>query len=84
MAADWITEGLHRTGAVNVVPTPTMLAVVRARVPGDTADPLRALAKQTGASLVLTGTIYRDRDRLVFKRSWRILPQEDLSERSSR
>jgi len=68
MAADWVTEGLQRTGAVDVVPTPTALAVTRSlRDQPQTGDPVRTLALQTGANLVVTGAIYRDRDSLVFQ-----------------
>jgi serine/threonine-protein kinase len=68
MTSDWITEGLHRSGAVDVVPTATMLAAVRGiRASGDSVDPVKALALETGATLVLTGAIYRDQDSLVFQ-----------------
>ena len=68
MAADWITEGLQRTGAVEVVPTPTALAASRV-AEGDTAvgDPVRILARETGANLVVVGSIYRDRDTLILQ-----------------
>ena len=67
MASDWITEGLHRTGAVDVVPTPTVLAARRSlRASRDTLDPALALVRLTGATLLLTGSVYRDQDSLVF------------------
>jgi TolB-like protein len=68
MAADWITEGLQRTGAVDVVPTATALAASRVAergAPG--ADPIRILARETGAGLVVTGSLYRDRDSLILQ-----------------
>ena len=68
MAADWVTEGLQRTGAVDVVPTPTALAATRfiSGRPG-IGDPVRALALETDATLVVTGAIYRERDSLIFQ-----------------
>ncbi|MBA3259273.1 MAG: serine/threonine-protein kinase, partial [Gemmatimonadales bacterium] len=68
MAADWVTEGLQRTGAVEVVPTPTALAA--SRLAGSSLggpDPVGVLARETGASLVVTGSIYRDRDSLILQ-----------------
>jgi len=66
MAADWITEGLQRTGSVDVVPTATALAAARfVRTDNTLTDPLRALSRETGANLVVNGSIYRDQDSLV-------------------
>jgi tetratricopeptide (TPR) repeat protein len=69
MAADWITEGLHRTG-VEVVPSPTALQAaefvqeqVKAR---RVRDPIRALADEVGAARVITGAYDRDGDAIVF------------------
>lgn len=57
MAADWITEGLQGTGLVEVVPTVTALqAWAFARRAG--GDPVRALAHETGAAIVVTGSTY--------------------------
>lgn len=68
MAADWITEGLQRTGAVDVVPTATALAAARSLgAESDTADPIRAIARETGATLVVSGSIYQDGDTLVIQ-----------------
>lgn len=67
MAADWITEGLERTGAVDVVPTPTALAASRVADSAAGADPVRILSRETGANLVVTGSIYRDRDTLILQ-----------------
>jgi len=68
MAADWLTEGLQQTGVVEVVPSTTALAAARfvAARPGG-PDPMRALARETGADLVVSGSIYRDEDSLVFQ-----------------
>lgn len=69
MAADWITEGLQRTGTVDVVPSLMSLTATRVlQARADTVvDPVRTLARETGASLVITGAIYRDQDSLVFQ-----------------
>jgi serine/threonine-protein kinase len=68
MAADWVTQGLQETGEVDVVPSPTALAAVRSiRERSGTADPVAALARATGADLVVSGSIYRDRDTLVLQ-----------------
>lgn len=66
MGSDWITEGLHRTGIVDVVPSP--LAIQAARyvdgvvdagiAGGQMVDPLRALAEETGAGTVVSGSYY--------------------------
>ncbi len=54
MAADWVTEGLQRTGAVDVVPTLTALTADRfLRSTSDSADPVRTMARETGANLVV-------------------------------
>ncbi len=68
MAEDWLTEGLQRTGAVDVVPTVTALAATRyvASQAGG-GDPLRSLAAETGATLVVTGAIYQEADSLVIQ-----------------
>ena len=72
MGADWITEGLHRTGIVDVVPSLTALQAVAfiqgllAR--GDTAfDPIQALATETGSGTVISGTYYLDGDSLLYQ-----------------
>ena len=64
MAADWVTQGLQRSGLVNVVPTPTVRSVERAAADPGT-DPLRAVATQTHAGLVVSGDIYLQHDSLV-------------------
>ena len=67
MASDWITEGLQRTGAVDVVPTPTSLAAGIGIRDSGAADPAGALARATRADLVVLGAIYLDRDSLVLQ-----------------
>ena len=63
MAADWITEGLQGTGAVEVVPTATALQAWRfvdsTRNASARTDPVRALAEETSAGVVVTGSYYR-------------------------
>lgn len=67
MAADWVTEGFQRTGAIDVVPTPTALAAARYLQKGDTGDPVRLLARETGANLVVTGSIYQEDGSLTLQ-----------------
>ena len=66
MAADWINEGLSRTGVVSVVPTPSVLdarAGVSGRDVGDGAlDP--EIGRALGATVLVTGRIYLLRDSL--------------------
>ena len=71
MAADWITSGLQRVRAVEVVPTPTALQAFR--FVRDSAssragrNPASELALETGANIVVTGAVYRRADRLLFR-----------------
>ncbi len=65
MAADWITEGLSRIEGIAVVPGTAVLAMERAREPivaDAAADPragMIALARETGATIVVSGSYYR-------------------------
>jgi TolB-like protein len=56
MVADWVTEGLQRTGFVDVVPTLTSLSA--SRFAAEQRDPVHALAAETNAAIVVTGSIY--------------------------
>ena len=68
MAADWVTEGLQQTGEVDVVPSPTALGAARfVRERPGTPNPVQALAQETAADFVVSGSIYRDQDSLVFQ-----------------
>jgi TolB-like protein/tetratricopeptide (TPR) repeat protein len=68
MASDWVTEGLQRTGSVDVVPTLTAVGAMQfLRQHPDSSDPVRALARETGATLVVTGSLYRDHDTLTIQ-----------------
>lgn len=62
MAADWITGGLQRAGIVKVVPSPTALQASNYLQSGSGGsgqrDPVQALARETGAGLVVTGSYY--------------------------
>ncbi|HJU69650.1 MAG TPA: protein kinase, partial [Gemmatimonadaceae bacterium] len=66
MAADWVTQGLQRSGLVDVVPTATVRNIerhVERTEPG--SDPALQVASQTRAGLVVSGDIYREGDSLV-------------------
>lgn len=71
MAADWITSGLQRTGIIEVVPTPTAIVASRYALMDSGAagrrDPLRTLADETGAALVIAGSYYQQAERLLFR-----------------
>lgn len=71
MAADWITDGLARTGLVAVVPSPDALAwsqelQMQAGELGE-SDRLQALAEATGAGTVVWGAYYLEGDSLRFQ-----------------
>lgn len=61
LAADWISEGLSRTGVVQVVPTPTVLEM-RATVSQPASTQTNAAANRIGkllrADVLVTGTLY--------------------------
>jgi serine/threonine protein kinase/tetratricopeptide (TPR) repeat protein len=71
IAADWLTDGILRTGVAEVVPTSATLLVMGAH--GSGADSsrgspdLRQLAQETGAGRVISGSYYRMRDSLRFQ-----------------
>jgi DNA-binding SARP family transcriptional activator/tetratricopeptide (TPR) repeat protein len=71
MAADWITQGLSQTAAVDVVPAGVALSSARqvqaGMGPPPGIDPVHALAEETGAGLVISGTYYLDGDSLQFQ-----------------
>jgi tRNA A-37 threonylcarbamoyl transferase component Bud32 len=71
MAGDWITEGLQKTGIVEVVPTPAAFQASEF-VTDSTAgkvrrEPVSGLAAETGAGTVVGGAFYRRGDRLLFR-----------------
>jgi TolB-like protein len=64
LAADVISEGLQRTGIVEVVPPNTALHISRTIAgPG---DPVARLAQETGATHAIAGTYYRSGDVIQF------------------
>lgn len=71
MAADWITQGLSQTTAVDVVgASDVLLALRRVRGAGSgtpAADVVGALAKDTGAGLVVWGRYYLSGDSLLIQ-----------------
>lgn len=77
MAADWITQGLQQTGTVDVIPTPTAIqssryvetiaSSGRTGNDGKPQDPIRLLADETKAGIVISGTFYKEGDRLQFQ-----------------
>jgi DNA-binding SARP family transcriptional activator/TolB-like protein len=67
MAEDWLSQGLLRTGLVDVV-DPRVVYVQSHASGGDTADPV-ALARKTGAAFVVTGSYYRLADSILFHAS---------------
>ncbi|MBA3403364.1 MAG: protein kinase [Gemmatimonadaceae bacterium] len=71
MAGDWITEGLQKTGIVEVVPTTAAIQASRylAHAPrrDGVAEPASSLAVETGAATVVSGTVYRLGDKLLFR-----------------
>jgi len=66
LAADVISEGLQRTGIVDVVPSNTALHVSRTIAGlGDVeSDPVARLAQETGATHAVAGSYYRDGDAI--------------------
>jgi DNA-binding SARP family transcriptional activator/TolB-like protein len=71
MAADWIVQGLAHTGLVDVVPFAAMPTLPRNTmgvvIGGDTAERLQALARETGAGIVISGSYYLQGDTLYLK-----------------
>lgn len=71
MAADWITQGLAQTAMAGVVTSTAALASawnVRGLVAESAnTDPVRAMAEETGAALVVYGSYYQLADSLRFQ-----------------
>lgn len=71
MAADWIAQGLARTGTMNVVDARTVAitseVVSRIPWPWRGRDKGTALAQETGAGILISGRFYRDADTLRFQ-----------------
>lgn len=64
-AADWIAQGLARTGMIEVVPADAWLRSARSQ--GREPPSLLDLARQVGAGLVLTGGVDRRGDSLLLQ-----------------
>ena len=69
LAADWITQGIAQSGVVHVVSPQALRASIRAvRAESPTSDQrLSALARETGAGTVISGSYYRAGDGLMFQ-----------------
>jgi len=71
MAADWITDGLEKTGIVEVVPTTGAVPAFRYASPGTRSSTAQispsVVAEETGAVTVIYGGVYRVRNRLNFR-----------------
>jgi serine/threonine-protein kinase len=70
MASDWITQGLSRIDTIKVVPTmsvrqPSRMATAKEGTSA-TQAPLQALAEETGAGKVVSGTYYLAGGELQF------------------
>jgi tetratricopeptide (TPR) repeat protein len=66
MVAEWVTQGLLRTGLVQVVDARTMLETARDAGPTRGDDYLRTLAERTGAGTVVSGSYFTEGDQLRF------------------
>ena len=66
MVAEWVTQGLLRTGLVQVVDARTMLETMRDAGPPRGASYTRTLAERTGAGTVVSGTYFIEGDQLRF------------------
>ena len=67
MAADWITQGLHETALVRVVPWSTVRQAWEQLERSDSAASVASVAKELGAGTVVTGAYYRHGDRIAFR-----------------
>ncbi len=68
LAGDWVTQGLHESGLIPVVPWPTMV-IASTDKSGDGSDPVTHARRQTGAATVVTGSYYLTGDSLRFQAS---------------
>ena len=66
MVAEWVTQGLLRTGLVEVVDARTMLETARDAGAKRGEDYLRTLAERTGAGTVVSGSYFVEGDQLRF------------------
>lgn len=66
MVAEWVTQGLLRTGLVQVVDAPTMLESARTAGPSNAGEYVSRIAEHTGAGLVVVGSYYLEDTRIRF------------------
>lgn len=70
MLQDWITDGLQQTGLLEVVPTITARQAADFIAVDQTGgDPISALADETGADIVISGTVYSEADGIRIQAS---------------
>jgi tetratricopeptide (TPR) repeat protein/tRNA A-37 threonylcarbamoyl transferase component Bud32 len=73
MLQDWLTDGLQQSGLLEVVPTITARQAAdyigEERGNGRVRDPISALSDETGADIVISGSLYLDGDRLRIQTS---------------
>ncbi|MGH7500415.1 MAG: BTAD domain-containing putative transcriptional regulator [Longimicrobiales bacterium] len=67
MAAMMLADGLRRTSLVHVAPTASVMAASAAQDRDRTAPDLRAIARETGAGLIVQGAYFLSRDSLVIQ-----------------
>ena len=71
MAADWITDGVSRTGTLEVVPSSATWAMGTsadaAMAPPDPDERRLDLARESGAGIVVSGAYYVEGDRLYLQ-----------------
>jgi len=82
MTADWLTQGLSQTGLIEIVPSSSIFAVTAGMEDeGITmAGPsgVRAVAGETGASLVISGTYYKVGSDIQFQAQVTDVPSDRL------
>ena len=70
---DWLPVGLQQSGLLEVGPTITArqaaMFIGEQRRRGGARDPIAALSAETGANIVISGTLYLDGDRLRIQTS---------------
>jgi tRNA A-37 threonylcarbamoyl transferase component Bud32 len=67
MAGDWLTQGLHQTGRVAVVPWPVALQASIAAASHAGGDPVRSLAAEADAQTLVTGAYYLNGNTVRFQ-----------------
>lgn len=67
IAADWVAQGLARTGLVGVIPTSTVLRTERALAGGTTDGGERTLLGEIDATYVVMGAYYLRGDSVIYQ-----------------